>query len=1723
MTTDVEETARRILDHVQRAEHDAEALAWFLTEEAAADAEAVRRAGRLPDGHVLLAALNAIGYYDFGRFLAGGETDLAALGSAVVCFFDVYRASPAHVPPLLTPLLALLAGEPAGADADPGGAYEAGAGVLLLYTAHRNPVLLPAAAGLLRHAVAGFPEGSAEQGTCLSDLGLVLLYGFRDGGGPELLDEAMLLSRASAAAPSPARAEQARRQGNLGLVLRHAADASSDPDTTRESVETLRRTLRVSLPGDPYHALHLGLLGSALLSAAPRLDEPALLVEALDLLRRSVAAEPPGHPPPAAHLADLGMAAITLSLAPERATGPQDRARLHDEGLDAIRRAAATSGNPVEASLHLANLAFALNARTVNTRNPAALDDAHRAARDALATAPQGHPVRAYAEYILSEVLRTRYVETGDLDELDSALGHARSALAVTAPHDAPFAVRAVDLADLLRLRANAAGDAPDLLAEALALLRRVTADTPTDPRGRARALLILARVLDTSDDGTGERAATHAAEAERTYRECLALTVGNDGVGAAARHAFGQLLLRRANRATAYGEPTGPAADTAARTATGPAADTATSPAADTPAARAEEARREGLALIHEALDLMGEDDPRRSEYLSELGCVHLELAETTGSPEACAEAVAALRRAVAAAGSGHDRAVAGSNLGAALVWLGLLTAQEAPLAEGVRAHREAVAATGARDHYRAHRLGNLGDALQRLAQHRSDVTLVEEAVEVLREAVRDAGPGAPGAADNFTRLGNALRSITRFTGDPAPLEEALHWQRQAVAAAGAPAPRTAGTHEASVSRARVNLANVLIELYQRSLDESQREEALSQYREALAHTREPGERHVVLTNYGNALFWLAGDTVDDVLMDRAIGVLREATAVVPASHAGRSGVLMNLGLALVRRSRLTGDRTWLAEGLTVLRRAVDESAPSSFDRSVQLSNLAHALSFRFDVTGDRADADEAADLLREAISLEHGERHGRDLARINLGVLLHRIAFSPVEAEPDLVLEARRVLEEALAGLDERHPRRPMALLNLAGTIMATAELAEDAGDPTLGPLLDRGLSAVREALGRLSDGHPDHTQGLWILARTQVARARFAGVPDTRTGVDGGARTGAAGDTLTGAAGGAGTGVDGGTRTGADGGADARRAAWAAPLGEAIRCARQAAHTTVASVSKRLLAARTWGDAAAAAGEDAEALAGYAYAVGLLARLAPRGLARADQEGRLIVGTGLASDAAAFALRVGDPSAALSLLEQGRGILLAQGVESRGDLSRLRTADPALAAEFERVRDALSTDPHGGLRTVPADPRPPGAPFGPPDGPAYGPSSSGPEAGLLAESRHALARAWDELLDRIRRLPGFDDFLATPTAAELLGAAAKGPVVVVNVSRHGSAALLVTADEGVQVVPLPALSPEEALSRATEFVGAVDHAYGDQGARRAVAAMRTLSDTLEWLWTAVAEPVLDRLGPRAAPREDGPSTRLWWCPTGWLSFLPLHAAGRPDPRPGETVMDRVVSSYTPTLRALVRARNAPAGTAVTLPAPLIVTLADTPGAPSLPGVAQEARLLRRLFPAHRELAGGAATVAAVRDALPAHPWVHFSCHGVNDPHTPSASGLVLHDGRLTVRDAAEQRPREAVLAVLSACSTSQGGFTLPDESVHLASSFQLAGYPHVIGTLWPVADKVATRLTEELYTSLVDDLARGRPIDPATALHRPVRELRRRLAGAPHLWAAHIHTGP
>jgi len=104
-------------------------------------------------------------------------------------------------------------------------------------------------------------------------------------------------------------------------------------------------------------------------------------------------------------------------------------------------------------------------------------------------------------------------------------------------------------------------------------------------------------------------------------------------------------------------------------------------------------------------------------------------------------------------------------------------------------------------------------------------------------------------------------------------------------------------------------------------------------------------------------------------------------------------------------------------------------------------------------------------------------------------------------------------------------------------------------------------------------------------------------------------------------------------------------------------------------------------------------AEALEAYAAAIAQLPLVAPRSLDRADQEHGLRQFTTLGPDAAAAALQLADAASdpavagelrarAVELLDQSRGILLTHQLESRSDLSRLRTHAPTLATRFEKL---------------------------------------------------------------------------------------------------------------------------------------------------------------------------------------------------------------------------------------------------------------------------------------------------------------------------------------------------------------------------------------------------------------------------------------------------------
>ncbi|MFJ3106564.1 CHAT domain-containing protein [Streptomyces sp. NPDC086835] len=424
-------------------------------------------------------------------------------------------------------------------------------------------------------------------------------------------------------------------------------------------------------------------------------------------------------------------------------------------------------------------------------------------------------------------------------------------------------------------------------------------------------------------------------------------------------------------------------------------------------------------------------------------------------------------------------------------------------------------------------------------------------------------------------------------------------------------------------------------------------------------------------------------------------------------------------------------------------------------------------------------------------------------------------------------------------------------------------------------------------------------------------------------------------------------------------------------------------------------------------------------------------------------------------------------------------------------------------------------------------------------------------------ALAREWDRLVARVREL-GRDtgdrqlaNFLQAPRAPDLFPPADEGTVAVLNISRWRCDALLVTSG-GVVIAPLPAVSAEVLDRRVRQYVdrllqaertsaelalalsrfAAGDHSPDIHRAiaslRIAVARARREADSglrrlAEQLWDEIAEPVLRTLGHTADPAPGTPYPRVWWCPTGVLSLLPLHAAGYHDAPGGGTsdsVLDRVVSSYTPTLRALREARQRPPSP---LQGRLLYVAPETPGQPQLASVAEDSALVEEYFGGRlTKLDRAGATVGTVRAAMAKHPWVHFSCHGDQDLYEPQRGGLLLYDGTLTVADViGDHYGGEFIF--LAACKTATGGLVLSNEVITLGAALHYAGFRHVVGTLWSVDDRAAHEIARAFYRGAAGDRSVFSPARSAVALHRAVREVRARRPRQIGAWAPFTHTGP
>ncbi|MEU3643267.1 CHAT domain-containing protein [Lentzea sp. NPDC034063] len=838
-------------------------------------------------------------------------------------------------------------------------------------------------------------------------------------------------------------------------------------------------------------------------------------------------------------------------------------------------------------------------------------------------------------------------------------------------------------------------------------------------------------------------------------------------------------------------------------------------------------------------------------------------------------------------------------------------------------------------------------------------------------------------------------------------------------------------------------------------------------------------GERTLVLTNLCNRLIVRSGRTGGLADLDEAVRVGRVAVES-GGDHDDLAMARSNLAGALRARSERTGAIDDLHEAIRVAGEAVTAARAANVNAGMYLSNLAGVIQARFERTGALGDLDGAVEAGRDAVVAAEGLR-GDDIGDLalylsNLGGTL-RIRSSRAEDAEELARyldEAITVGRRAVETAADDHPRRPLMLTNLGGALMTRHRLHQDAED------LDEAIDVCREATALAGDGHPD--QAMTNANLSQMLQARYEENGDA-TSLD---EAIAAARLAT-------------TVIPPD---HPDRAKYLFMLGSGLEArsdaGKEARHAFEAAVaipggapSVRIRAARA--AAALSVPDDPAKAATLEAAVLLLFELTPQYLRRADRQVAIAETAGLANDAAAAVLTSAPDGAmrALGLLEAGRAVLLSQSLQTRSDLTDLRAARADLAARFVELRNRLDQD------------------------------ATAIEIGQRPDSRADLPGELAAVLDQIRALDGFGSFGLAPAAGELMPEAAHGPVVTFNITADRSDALLLTAD-GVRLLPLPDLDFAALIEQVDTFHQALRQTT-DRDADRA-GAQRTLAAVLGWLWDVAAGPVLAALGFDSSPTDCWP--RVWWVPGGLLGLLPLHASGYHGDSSRRTVIDRVVSSYTPTIRALHHARQA--GNAVGPSRSLIVAMPTTPGLPRdgrLRHVSDEAHLVNDLLPEPLLLVEGedTPTTSRVLTELASRAVAHFACHGTHDATDPSQSRLLLHDHLttpLTVASLATISLDHARLAYLSACETAlnTSGHLL-DEAIHLTSAFQLAGFPHVIGTLWALDDEIAVEIAEDFYRGLPADRPTSRA---AFALHDAVRRQRDRYPATPSLWAGHIHAG-
>jgi tetratricopeptide (TPR) repeat protein len=825
-------------------------------------------------------------------------------------------------------------------------------------------------------------------------------------------------------------------------------------------------------------------------------------------------------------------------------------------------------------------------------------------------------------------------------------------------------------------------------------------------------------------------------------------------------------------------------------------------------------------IGCMMELVRLSDEDEPEFPERLAGLGTSLLGRFERLGTAQDLENAINYQRTAISLTVDAQPKLL--SNLGFSLMRRFELLGRLDDLEDAINSQEQAMLAATTEDEDTPLWLTALGDSLILKFEYLSDLASVDRAIDLYERALQ-LDLDADRRSTILNNLGSALQRRFMHVKDLNNIDSAIKFQKEAVLL-------TSENHS-NMPMWLTNLGNSLQLRFEHLGESKDINLAIIHQEHAL---RLLPKRHAlrsgILNDLGNSLrcrFDRWGEPAD---IDRAVALLSESLSLSSGGHTSRPRILDNLGSALRQRFETRGVLLDIDQAITALGEAVSLSTEGHMDQAERLNHLGNAYATRFERLGELSDLEHAIKSHRKAVSLSTQDSAKTISILADLGSsLFTRFRLSHDMSDIDEAIVSQR---ESISLSNTELSVTPGLLNNLGTSLQFRYHRSNQLVD------IDESISCLEKSIALTPDDHAD--KPFWLDNLCKSFRSRFERVGDL--------------DDIEQA-------VDCQTRAvNLTPNSHTSRPDLLNCLADvlAVRCStvpgrladldsivdayRQAASAPAGKPITRFRAAYSWAKMATLNGLSP--LEAYKVALDVIPQVAWLGTSINRRYQELSSLGSVVTDAIANAISEREYNLALEWLEEGRSIVWRQLLQLRTPMDELRSVDAPKADRLEQIARAL--DQAGSSNSIKS-------------------MSQVAEVSLeqAAQNHRRLAEDWNKLLDEVRQITGFSDFLRPKKASELIKAAHDGPVIAINVQKESCDALvLLPGATDVSCIPLPSLTFEKAadaqkhLMRSLRLAGVRLRTERRPLAKPTASSPNQLEGVLDLLWTDVVKPILDHL---------------------------------------------------------------------------------------------------------------------------------------------------------------------------------------------------------------------------------------------------------------------------